>query len=151
MYRPKTVLAALVYRLAMELAEATEFVRHHHRAVLATTRRGGGMQLSPVVATVDSQGDVVISTRERSAKVHNLRRNPTASLCVTTDGFFGSWVQLDGIVTIHALPEAMELLVDYYRSISGEHPDWNAYRVAMDAEQRVLLVLKVTRAGPATS
>jgi PPOX class probable F420-dependent enzyme len=130
---------------------AREFLRAHHRAVLATIRRDGRPQLSPVAAAVDDAGRVLVSTRETAVKAKNLARDPRASLCVLNDGFFGEWVQVDGNAEIVHLPEAMELLVDYYRRISGEHPDWEDYRAAMRRERRVMVRLTITRAGPDVS
>ena len=133
---------------AMDIPGALEFVRHNHNAVLATTRRDGSPQLSPVSATVDDAGRVVVSSREPAVKTRNLRRDPRAVLCVFTQRFYGPWVQVYGSADILPLPEAMEPLVEYYRSISGEHPDWDEYREAMRAEQRVLLRITPTAAGP---
>jgi PPOX class probable F420-dependent enzyme len=116
--------------------------------VLATFRADGRPQLSPVLAAVDTAGRVLISTRETAVKVRNLRRDPRASLCAFTDGFFGDWVQADGTAEIVSLPEAMDLLVEYYRLVAGEHPDWDEYRAAMQRDQRVILRLTITRAGP---
>lgn len=132
----------------MDLDRARDFVRSHSHAVLATVRRDGTPQLSPVGATVDAQGRVVVSSRETAYKVRNLRRDPRAWLCVLPDGFYGDWVQVEGSVTVLSLPEAMEPLVDYYRRIAGEHPDWDDYRAAMEREQRCLIRLDLTRAGP---
>jgi PPOX class probable F420-dependent enzyme len=132
----------------MELDEARDFIRAQHRAVLATMRRDGTPQLSPVSCGVDDSGAVVVSTRDAAAKTKNARRDPRAWLCVFTDGFFGRFVQVEGSVTVVDLPDAMPGLIDYYRSISGEHPDWEDYRAAMEREQRVLLRLELTRAGP---
>jgi PPOX class probable F420-dependent enzyme len=132
----------------MDLADAREFVRGNHRAVLATMRRDGTPQLSPVTCGVDPDGYVIVSTRETAAKTKNVRRDPRAWLCVLSDSFFGQFVQIEGAVTVVSLPEAMEGLVDYYRSISGEHSDWDDYREAMTREQRVLLRLDPVRAGP---
>jgi PPOX class probable F420-dependent enzyme len=137
--------------MIMDRSAALEFIRHHHRAVLATTRADGEPQLSPVAAAVDGDGTVVVSTRETAVKTKNLRRRPRASLAVLSDGFFGDWVQVEGPVEIVSLPEAMDGLVDYYRQLSGEHPDWNEYRAAMESERRVLLRLTVERAGPTVS
>jgi PPOX class probable F420-dependent enzyme len=125
-----------------------EFLRHNHRAVLATYRRDGQVQLSPVLAAVDSQSRVVISTRGGAMKTLNLRRNPRASLCVITERFWGEWHTVEGGVEIVELPEAMEPLVEYYRATSGEHPDWADYREAMEREGRVLLRMTVDRSGP---
>jgi PPOX class probable F420-dependent enzyme len=125
-----------------------DFVRANPHAVLATYRRDGQAQLSPVSATVDAEGRVVISTREGAMKTLNLRRTPRAALCVITQQFFGEWHSLEGSVEIVSLPDAMEPLVDYYRRISGEHPDWNDYREAMVRERRVLVRITVDRSGP---
>jgi PPOX class probable F420-dependent enzyme len=135
----------------MDLPEALDFVRANHRAVLATRRADGRPQLSPVVAAVDDDDHVVVSTRETAMKTHNVRRVPSVSLCVLSDAFFGAWAQLDGTATVVSLPAAMEPLVDYYRRVAGEHPDWDEYRAAMQREQRVLLRIAVTQAGPTRS
>jgi len=132
----------------MEVAAARTFVERNHRAVLATRRSGGGIQMSPVMAGVDAEGRVIISSTEPTAKVRNLRRDHRASLCVLTDRFFGGWAQIDGTAEIVSLPEALELLVDYYRRVAGEHPDWDDYRAAMEREQRVLIRITPERAGP---
>jgi len=104
--------------------------------------------MSPIAASVDADGLVAISSRETAIKVKNLRRDPRASLCAFNDGFFGDWVQLDGTAEILSLPDAMEPLVEYYRSLSGEHPDWDDYRAAMERDQRLLIRIRVERAGP---
>ena len=123
-------------------------MRVNHRAVLSTFRSDGLPQLSPVTVGVDDDGRVLVSTRETAIKTKNLARDPRASLCVFTDGFFGDWVQAEGKAEIIHLPEAMELLVDYYRRVSGEHPDWDDYRQAMVRDQRVIVAITLTRAGP---
>jgi PPOX class probable F420-dependent enzyme len=132
----------------MELDQARDFIGIHHHAVMVTRRRDGSPQLSPVACTVDNEGNVVISTRETAMKTKNLRREPAVSLCVMSDGFYGEWVQVDGRATVVSLPEAMDGLVHYYRSISGEHPDWDDYRRAMDDDRRVLVRVALDRAGP---
>jgi PPOX class probable F420-dependent enzyme len=135
----------------MDTERASEFLRDHHRAVLATTRSDGRPQLSPVVVAVDDQGRALISTRETAVKTKNLARDPRASLCVFSDGFFGEWIQAEGDGEIIHLPEALELLEDYYRRISGEHSDWEEYRAAMRRDRRVIVRLTITRAGPDVS
>ena len=135
----------------MDTGRAADFMRAHHRAVLATSRSDGRPQLSPVTCTVDDENRVLISTRETALKTRNLRRRPQASLCVFTDNFFGEWVQVEGDVEIIPPPDAMDLLVEYYRSISGEHPDWDDYRAAMVRERRVIVRITITRAGPDAS
>ncbi len=135
----------------MDLDQARAFLTDHHRAVLATLRQDGTPQMSPVAVAVDPAGRAVVSTRETAMKVHNLRRTPRAWLCGFTDGFFGPWVQIEADVEIVSLPEAIEPLVDYYRRVAGEHPDWDEYRAAMQRERRVLLRLNLRRAGPDVS
>ena len=135
----------------MNLDEAREFVRANHNAVLATRRRDGAPQLSPVAVGVDAEGRVVVSTRETAVKVKNVARDPHVSLCGLNDGFYGRWVQIDGTAEIVTLPDAMELLVEYYRSLRGEHPDWDEYRAAMERERRVVLRITIDRAGPDVS
>ena len=132
----------------MDIGEAVEFVRSNPRAVLVTRRRDGRPQTSPVTVGVADDGALVISSRETAMKVKNLQRDPGAVLCVLSDGFFGPWIQVEGTVEVVHLPEAMDGLVDYYRRLSGEHPDWDDYRAAMERERRVLLRLAVTAAGP---
>jgi PPOX class probable F420-dependent enzyme len=128
--------------------DAREFVASNHRAVLITRRSSGGLQTSPVLVGVNGDGKLVISTREGAYKTRNLRRDPTAVLCVFADGFFGRWMQVEGPAQIVSLPEAMEGLVDYYRRISGEHPDWDDYRRAMQRQRRVLLRVSIDKVGP---
>ncbi|MDP3714002.1 MAG: PPOX class F420-dependent oxidoreductase [Mycobacteriales bacterium] len=132
----------------MEISDALAFVRQHHHAVLATLKADGTPQLTPVTASVDADGHVVVSSRETAYKTKNLRRDPRAWLTVFTDGFYGEWVQLAGTVEVVSLPEAMEGLVDYYRSVSGEHPDWDEYREVMVSDQRCLLTINLEKAGP---
>jgi PPOX class probable F420-dependent enzyme len=131
----------------MDLDRARDFVRTHHRAVLAT-RSASGIHQSPVVVGVDTHGRLVVSSRETAYKTKHLRADPWAQLCVFPDGFFGEWVYVEGETEVVSLPEAMEPLVDYYRDISGEADDWDAYRAGMQREQRVLLRITPTRAGP---
>ena len=133
----------------MDTDTTLAFIRQHHWAVLATTRADGTTQMSPVTAGVDDLGRVEISTRETAYKVRHLRTLPYAALCAFTDRFFGDWVQVEGPVDVVSLPDAMEPLVEYYRRISGEHPDWDDYRGTMERDRRVLLRVTVERAGPA--
>jgi PPOX class probable F420-dependent enzyme len=132
----------------MDLDEARAVIAEQHHVVLATLRRDATPQMSPVLATVDSAGRVVVSSRQAAFKVRNLRRDPRAWLCVLPDNFYGRWIQVAGSVRIVELPEAMDGLVDYYRRISGEHPDWDDYRAAMRREERVLLQIELAAAGP---
>ena len=135
----------------MDAATASEFMRDHHHAVMATFRKDGRPALSPVTVGVDPEGRVIVSTRETAMKVKHLRRDPRVSITAFTDRFYGEFVQAEGTAEIIALPDAMELLVYYYRSISGEHPDWDDYRAAMIRDQRVIVRFAIERAGPNVS
>ena len=135
----------------MDLDEARDFLREHHRAVLHTFRADGSPQLSPVLVVPDDAGRPLISTRETAVKVTNLERDARVSLCVVTDEFFGPWLRVDGTAEIVHLPEAMDLLVDHYRRLAGEHDDWDDYRRAMREERRVVVRITLEAAGPDTS
>jgi PPOX class probable F420-dependent enzyme len=129
--------------------DALRFITGNHRAVLVTRRSGDGLQTSPVMVGADDEGYAVISSRETAYKVGNLRRDPRTTLCIFSDSFYGRWIQVDGDAHIVSLPEAMDGLVDYYRRISGEHPDWDEYKSAMQEERRLLIRISIDRVGPA--
>ena len=135
----------------MDIGRATRFIAANPRAVLATTRADGRPQLSPVVVAVDELGRLLISTRETAIKARNLARDSRASVCVMNDRFFGDWVQAEGNAELIHLPDALPLLEDYYRRISGEHPDWDDYRAAMQRERRLIVRITIDRAGPDVS
>ncbi|WP_440070840.1 PPOX class F420-dependent oxidoreductase [Streptosporangium sp. OZ121] len=124
------------------------FLRDRHRALVITARRDGRPQASPVTCGVDAEGRIVVSTYPERAKTSNARRDPRVSIVVLSDDFDGPWVQVDGTAEVLDLPEALEPLVDYYRSISGEHPDWDEYRAAMTRQGKSLLRLTPERWGP---
>ncbi len=104
--------------------------------------------MSPVTIGIDLDGSVLISSYPERAKTQNLRKRPRASLCILSDSFGGEWVQVSGLATVVDLPAAMDGLVDYYRSISGEHPDWDEYRQAMSMQGKVLLKVEIRQWGP---
>ncbi len=128
--------------------ELLEFTRPRHRAILSTLRRDGSMQMSPNTMGVDDNGRLVISTYPHRAKVHNIRRNPEVSVCVLSDDFGGEWVQINGSAEIVDLPDAVEPLVEYFRNIAGEHPDWDEYRAAMVKQGKCLIRITIRSWGP---
>ncbi|MEU0553698.1 PPOX class F420-dependent oxidoreductase [Dactylosporangium sp. NPDC006015] len=126
----------------------TEFLRTRHRALIITTRAGGRPQASPVTCGVDAEGRIVISTYPERAKVRNARRDERVSVVVLSDEWNGPWVQVDGVAEVLDLPEALEPLVEYFRCISGEHPDWDEYREAMRQQGKSLLRITIESWGP---
>jgi PPOX class probable F420-dependent enzyme len=132
----------------MDIDDARAFLSDHRHSVLHTFRSDGRPQLSPITHAVDADGRVLVSSREPAYKVRNLQRDPRATVLAMSDTFYGDWVQIDGTATIVHLPEAMDLLVDYYRRAAGEHPDWDEYRSAMEQDRRVMIRIDIERAGP---
>lgn len=138
---PRTVATAT----RVDRAALLDFARPRHNLVLITRRRDGFPQSSPVTGGVDADGRIVVSTYPERAKVRNLRREPQCSVLVLSDDFGGAWVQIDGRAEVLDLPDALEALVDYFRAISGEHPDWDGYRQAMREQGKSLI--RITPSG----
>jgi PPOX class probable F420-dependent enzyme len=128
--------------------ELLDFIRPRHHAIVITARADGRPQASPVTCGVDEHGRIVVSTYPERAKTRNARRNPQASVLFLSDDFGGAWVQVDGDIEVIDMPGAAEALVDYYRSIAGEHPDWDEYRQAMIKQGKSLLRITPTSCGP---
>jgi PPOX class probable F420-dependent enzyme len=132
----------------VDAAALAEFIRPRHRAIVVTTRADGRPQLSPVACGLDTAGRIVISSYPNRAKSRNARRDPAVSVCVLSDTWDGAYVQVDGTAEVLELPEALEPLVEYYRVISGEHPDWDEYREAMARQGKCLIRVTIERWGP---
>ena len=125
-----------------------EFIRPRHHAILMTTRKDGRPQSSPNTCGVDTEGRVVISTYPERVKATNIRRNPQVSVLILSDDFGGAWVQVDGTAEVLDLPGSVEPLVEYFRVISGEHPDWDQYRQAMVDQGKSLIRITIDRWSP---
>lgn len=132
----------------VDLDQLLEFVRPRHRAILLTVRADGSPQGSPLTCGVDNSGRLVISTYPERAKARNVRRDPRASVIVLSDEWNGPWVQIDGTAEVIDAPESVEPLVEYFRNISGEHPDWAEYRAAMVKQGKSLIRITPERWGP---
>jgi PPOX class probable F420-dependent enzyme len=132
----------------VDLDGLLDFVRPRHHMVVITQRSDGRPQASPVTGGVDESGRIVISTYPERAKTSNARRNPDVSVLVLSDDFGGAWVQVDGECEVIDAPESVEPLVEYFRCISGEHPDWDEYRQAMLEQGKSLLRITPTRWSP---
>jgi PPOX class probable F420-dependent enzyme len=125
-----------------------DFVRPRHHLVLITSRADGRPQVSPVTGGVDDSGRIVISSYRERAKTANARRRPEVSVLVLSDDFGQAWVQVDGECEVLDAPESVEPLVEYFRTIAGEHPDWAEYRQAMVDQDKSILRITPTRWGP---
>ena len=130
----------------VDLDGLIEFATGKHAFVLCTTRRDGRPQMSLVTGTITPGGDLLISTYPRRAKANNARRNPNVSVLVMGEGFNSAWIQVDGDAEVIDMPDAADTLVEYYRCISGEHPDWDEYRQAMVDDRRLVLRVRPTHA-----
>lgn len=140
---PRIASATTVDRAAL-----LDFLRSRHHGVLVTTRAGGSPQMSPVTCGLDPQERIVVSTYPGRAKTRNIRRDPRVSICVLSDDFNDAYVQVDGRAEVIDMPAALDGLVDYYRGIAGEHPDWDEYRSAMAAQNKSLIRITIEGWGP---
>jgi PPOX class probable F420-dependent enzyme len=130
----------------MDIDEAREFVAANPRGILTTFRRDGRVQTSPVTPGIDAAGRVIVSVTEDRAKTRNARRDPRVALCVFSEGFYGPWTQVEGDAELVDGPDRIDVLVDYYRRLRGEHPDWAEYRQTMENDRRILLRFEILRA-----
>ena len=143
-----TMARKIATNTAVTREELLDFIRPRHRAILATMRTDATTQMSPNTMGVDNSGRIVISTYPHRAKVHNIRRNSSVSVCVLSDDFGDEWVQVFGSAEVIDLPDAVEPLVEYYRNIAGEHPDWDEYREAMLEQGKCLIRIEIDSWGP---
>jgi PPOX class probable F420-dependent enzyme len=132
----------------VERDELLEFLRPRHKCLLVTARSDGRPQTSPVTSGLDDAGRLVISTYPERAKVTNLRRDPRVTACILSDDWNGAWVQVEGTAEVLDMPDALDGLVEYFRNISGEHPDWEEYREAMRKQDKSLIRVTIERWGP---
>ena len=133
----------------MEVERAREFLKNHHWGILATRRKNGHLQLSPVTVVLDREGREVIISRETAYNVNNLRRDPRAALCAITTTFHGEgWVQINGTAEILSLPHALDTLIDLQRQVYGEHKNWPEFHERMVREKRVVIRIEIESVGP---
>ena len=133
----------------IEIGKAKEFLTQHHWGILATRRKNGNLQMSPVTVGLDDQGRAIISSRETAYKVNNLRRDPRAALCAITSSFHGEgWVQINGKAEVISLPQALDTLVYLQRQAYGEHKNWPEFHDRMARERRVIVRINIENVGP---
>jgi PPOX class probable F420-dependent enzyme len=134
--------------VVVDMAGLIEHVTGNNRWVLSTTRADGRPQMSLVTGTITPEGELLISTYPSRVKARNARRNPLVSVAVMGDEFNNAWVQIDGEATVEDMPEAGDGLIEYFRCIRGEHPDWDEYRQAMADQGKSLIRITPTRWSP---
>ncbi|NHC14536.1 PPOX class F420-dependent oxidoreductase [Motilibacter deserti] len=139
---------AIATNTTVDREQLLDFLRPRRKGLVITTRRDGRPQVSPVSCGLDSEGRIIVSTYPDRAKTRNAERDPRVSVCVLSDDWNGPWVQVDGRAEVLHMPEALEALVDYYRALAGEHPDWDDYRAAMERQGKSLLRVHIERWGP---
>ncbi len=132
----------------VSIEDLLAFVRPRHRMVLMTERTDGSAQASPVTGGVDDSGRILVATYPERAKTRNARRTGRASVVVLSEEWNDAWVQVDGDAEVLDVPEALDAFVEYFRNISGEHPDWEEYRQAMLDQGKSLIRITPTRWGP---
>lgn len=134
----------------MELSDALDYIRQRRQGVIVAIKSDGRPQLSNIVYGVDDDGTIRISATAGRAKTKNFERDPRASLHVTDENF-GSYCVIEGDVEVTPVTTELgdatsDALVAYYRTLAGEHPDWDEYRQAMIDEGRLMLLLRPSRA-----
>jgi PPOX class probable F420-dependent enzyme len=133
----------------LEIADAQKFLQANHRACIAVRQKDGWPQLTFVSPGIDPQGRVIITSRGTTYKVKHLRRDPRVSLLIFGDQYSGSrFVQIHGTAEIIEQPEAMDMLIYWYKQIRGEHQNWDEYRNRMQDEKRVIIRVNIEKVGP---
>jgi PPOX class probable F420-dependent enzyme len=135
----------------MQVSEAHEFIKHNHHGVLVARKKDGSLQMTLVTPTLAADGHVIVTARDTTYKVRNIRRNPQVSLLVFGDQFHGSnYVQIDGIAEIVDHPAAMDIVLDWHRQVRGEAKNWDEVRQKTLAEGRIAIKISVEKCGPQT-
>ncbi len=134
----------------MELSDALAYARRERNGILSTVKRDGRAQLSTVTYYVGDDDALRVSLTDDRAKTKNMRRDPRISLLVTAPDFY-SYVVLEAeaeLMPPTTTPDdaTADALVTYYRSLRGEHPDWEEYRAAMITDRRLILTIRPTYA-----
>ncbi len=133
----------------MEIAEAQEFLKHNHHGVLVARKRDGSLQMTLVSPVIGAEGKVIITARDTTYKVNNIKRNPQVSLLVYGEKFNGSnYIQIDGKAEVIAHPQAMDIVLDWHRQIRGEPANWDDIRKKTLAEGRIAIRVTIDKVGP---
>jgi PPOX class probable F420-dependent enzyme len=135
----------------MEIAEAQEFLKHNHHGVLVARKRDGSLQMTLVSPVIGTEGKVIITARDTTYKVKNIKRNPQVSLLVYGEKFNGSnYIQIDGKAEVIPHPQAMDIVLEWHRQIRGEPASWDDIRKKTLTERRIAIRVSIEKAGPQT-
>lgn len=133
----------------MEIAEAQEFLKHNHHGVLVARKRDGSLQMTLVSPVISADGKVIITARDTTYKVKNIKRNPQVSLLVYGEKFNGSnYIQIDGKAEVIPHPQAMDIVLDWHRQIRGEPDNWDDIRKKTLTESRIAIRVTIDKVGP---
>ena len=139
----------LVFGGFMEIAEAQEFLKHNHHGVLVARKKDGSLQMTLVSPVIGIDGKVIITARDTTYKVKNIKRNPQISLLVYGEKFNGSnYIQIDGKAEVIPHPQAMDIVLDWHRQIRGEPKSWEEIRQKTLAEGRLAIRVTIEKVGP---
>ncbi len=133
----------------MEISEAKNFLKTAHHGCLVTRKKDGSLQMTLVSPVLGADGNVIITARDNTYKVKNIKRNPQVSLLVYGDKFHGSnYIQIDGKAEVIPHPAAMDIVLDWHRKIRGEPDSWDEIRKKTLAEGRIAIRVNVEKVGP---
>ncbi|MBI4523909.1 MAG: TIGR03618 family F420-dependent PPOX class oxidoreductase [Deltaproteobacteria bacterium] len=133
----------------MEISVAREFLKTHHRGCLVTRKKDGSLQMTLVSPVLGAAGSVIITARDNTYKVKNIKRSPQISLLVYGEKFHGSeYIQIDGKAEVIPHPDAMDIVLDWHRQIRGEPESWQEIREKTIAEGRIAIRVTIEKVGP---
>ena len=133
----------------MEIADAQKFIKDNHRACIAVRQKDGWPQMTLVTPGIDAAGRIILTSRGTTYKVKHLRRDPKVSMLIFGEQFSGSkFVQIHGSAEVVDLPHAMDGLIDWYKTVRGEHKNWEDYKQQVTDEKRVLIRINIEKVGP---
>ena len=133
----------------MDLVTAKKFLQDNHRACIAVRQIDGLPQMTFVTPGIDAEGRVIITSRGTTYKIKHIRRDPRVSMLIFGEQYSGSkFVQIHGAAEIIELPQAMDILIYWYKQVRGEHKNWDEYKKQMADEKRVIIRVTIEKVGP---
>jgi PPOX class probable F420-dependent enzyme len=133
----------------MNISDAQIFLKDKHHGVLVARKKDGSLQMTLVSPVIDTVGNVIITARDSTYKVKNIRRDPRVSLVVYGERFNGSdYIQIDGKAEVIDHPAAMDIVLDWHRQIRGVPENWDDIRKKTLAEGRTAIRVAIEKVGP---